>query len=40
MNPALPADDVLDNPYTYTEYKSGSTHDARGRVFEGEDDPA
>ena len=40
MNPALPDDDVLDNPYTYTEYKSGSTHDARGRVFEGEDAPA
>jgi 5-methylthioadenosine/S-adenosylhomocysteine deaminase len=34
MNPALPADDeVLDNPYQYTEYKSDSTHGARGSVF-------
>jgi len=33
MNPALPDDDVLDNPYTYTEYKSHSTHGARGNVF-------
>ncbi|MCZ2805501.1 amidohydrolase family protein [Modestobacter sp. VKM Ac-2983] len=33
MNPDLPDDDVLDNPYTYTEYKSHSTHGARGNVF-------
>ena len=34
MNPELPADDeVLDNPYQYTEYKSDSTHGARGTVF-------
>jgi cytosine/adenosine deaminase-related metal-dependent hydrolase len=34
MNPELPADDeVLDNPYQYTEYKSDSTHGARGSVF-------
>jgi 5-methylthioadenosine/S-adenosylhomocysteine deaminase len=28
MNPELPTDEVLDNPYTYTEYKSESTHTA------------
>jgi cytosine/adenosine deaminase-related metal-dependent hydrolase len=28
MNPELPHDEVLDNPYTYTEYKSESTHTA------------
>jgi cytosine/adenosine deaminase-related metal-dependent hydrolase len=34
MNPEMPADDeVLDNPYQYTEYKSESTHGARGSVF-------
>jgi hypothetical protein len=33
MNPALPDDEMLDNPYTYTEYKSGTTHDARGTAF-------
>lgn len=34
MNPELPADDeVLDNPYQYTDYKSESTHGARGTVF-------
>ncbi|MGY1858151.1 amidohydrolase family protein [Modestobacter sp. SYSU DS0290] len=33
MNPDLPGDEVLDNPYTYTEYKSHSTHGARGGVF-------
>lgn len=33
MNPDLPHDEVLDNPYQYTEYRSGSTHDKRGRVF-------
>ena len=34
MNPDLPGDDeVLDNPYQYTDYKSDSTHGARGTVF-------
>ncbi len=34
MNPALPGDDdVLDNPYQYTDYKSDSTRDARGTIF-------
>ena len=35
MNPDLPSDDddVLDNPYQYTEYKSESTHRSRGTVF-------
>jgi hypothetical protein len=34
MNPEMPSDDeVLDNPYQYTEYKSQSTHGARGTVF-------
>ena len=28
MNPDLPHDEVLDNPYQYTDYKSDSTHDA------------
>jgi hypothetical protein len=30
MNPDLPHDEVLDNPYQYTDYKSDTTHDARG----------
>jgi 5-methylthioadenosine/S-adenosylhomocysteine deaminase len=34
MNPEMPGDDeVLDNPYQYTDYKSRSTHGARGTVF-------
>jgi 5-methylthioadenosine/S-adenosylhomocysteine deaminase len=34
MNPDLPSeDDVLDNPYQYTEYKSETTRGARGTVF-------
>ena len=33
MNPDLPGTEVLDNPYQYTEYKSTSTHGARGSVF-------
>ena len=34
MNPALPEDAaVLDNPYTYTEYKSSSTREARESMF-------
>jgi hypothetical protein len=39
MNPELPGDEVLDNPYTYTDYRSASTHGPRGSVF-GEDAPA
>ena len=26
-------DEVLDNPYQYTDYKSESTHTARGSMF-------
>jgi 5-methylthioadenosine/S-adenosylhomocysteine deaminase len=34
MSPALPEDDkVLDNPYQYTQYRSDTTHGARGTVF-------
>ncbi|GAB2650475.1 amidohydrolase family protein [Kribbella swartbergensis] len=33
MNPELPKDEVLDNPYQYTEYKSESTREARGTIF-------
>ncbi|HEY3732316.1 MAG TPA: amidohydrolase family protein [Streptosporangiaceae bacterium] len=33
MNPDLPGTEVLDHPYQYTEYKSDSTHGARGSVF-------
>ena len=34
MNPPMPEDDeVLDNPYQYTEYKSDTTREARGTVF-------
>jgi 5-methylthioadenosine/S-adenosylhomocysteine deaminase len=33
MNPDLPSTEVLDNPYQYTEYKSESTHGARGSLF-------
>jgi 5-methylthioadenosine/S-adenosylhomocysteine deaminase len=34
MNPDMPGDDeVLDNPYQYTDYRSDSTHGARGTVF-------
>jgi cytosine/adenosine deaminase-related metal-dependent hydrolase len=37
MNPDLPqSGEVLDNPYQYTEFKSESTHGARGSIF-GED---
>ena len=32
MNPDRPHDEVLDNPYQYTDYKSESTHDARPAV--------
>jgi cytosine/adenosine deaminase-related metal-dependent hydrolase len=33
MNPDLPHEEVLDNPYQYTDYKSDSTRGARGTVF-------
>src|SRR5690349_5314872 len=35
MNPDLPGEDhkVLDNPYQYTDYRSHTTHGARGTVF-------
>ena len=33
MNPELPNQDVLDNPYQYTDYKSDSTREARGTIF-------
>ncbi|GAA1542551.1 amidohydrolase family protein [Kribbella lupini] len=33
MNPGLPDEDVLDNPYQYTAYKSESTREARGSMF-------
>jgi cytosine/adenosine deaminase-related metal-dependent hydrolase len=33
MDPDRPQDEVLDNPYQYTAYKSDSTHQARGSVF-------
>jgi len=29
MNPALPDQEILDNPYQYTSFRSDSTHDAR-----------
>ena len=34
MHPALPGDDkVLDNPYTYTDYRTASTREARESIF-------
>jgi hypothetical protein len=33
MNPDLPQEAVLDNPYQYTDYKSESTREARGSMF-------
>ena len=30
MNPDIPEAKVLDNPYTYTEYRSAKTHEAHG----------
>jgi len=33
MNPDLPDEEVPDNPYQYTEYKSESTREARGSMF-------
>ncbi len=35
MNRPMPDDggDVLDNPYTYTDYKSDETREARGSLF-------
>jgi cytosine/adenosine deaminase-related metal-dependent hydrolase len=29
MNPEIPATKVLDNPYTYTDFRSADTHSAR-----------
>jgi hypothetical protein len=26
LNPEIPETKILDNPYTYTDYRSGSTH--------------
>ncbi|HEY7049521.1 MAG TPA: amidohydrolase family protein [Jatrophihabitantaceae bacterium] len=34
MNPELAQEQLLDNPYQYTDYKSESTHTAPGSVFE------
>ena len=39
MNPPPPGEEMLDNPYSYTDYKSASTHGARGSVF-GDEVPA
>jgi len=33
MHPELPGNDVLDNPYQYTEYKADSNRNARGSLF-------
>ncbi len=35
MHPDLPSDDdkVLDNPYTYTDYRSSDTREARESIF-------
>ena len=34
MHPEMPADDkVLDNPYTYTDYRSAATREARESIF-------
>jgi hypothetical protein len=34
MNPAMPEGQaILDNPYTYTDFKSDSTRGARGTIF-------
>ena len=34
MHPDPPGDDkVLDNPYTYTDYRSASTREARESIF-------
>jgi cytosine/adenosine deaminase-related metal-dependent hydrolase len=34
MNPAMPeGNEILDNPYTYTDFKSEATHEARGTIF-------
>ncbi len=34
MNPAMPeGEEILDNPYTYTDFKSDATHEARGTIF-------
>jgi hypothetical protein len=34
MNPAMPeGEGILDNPYTYTDFKSDATREARGTIF-------
>ena len=34
MHPDLPSDDkVLDNPYTYTEFRTAATREARESIF-------
>jgi 5-methylthioadenosine/S-adenosylhomocysteine deaminase len=33
MDPDLPHDEVLDNPYQYADYRSDSTHDVRGSAY-------
>ena len=34
MHPDLPSDDkVLDNPYTYTDYRTAATREARESIF-------
>ncbi|SFP79499.1 Cytosine/adenosine deaminase [Geodermatophilus dictyosporus] len=33
MDPELPSNEVLDNPYQYTDYRSDSTHAAREAAF-------
>jgi len=34
MNPDIPETKVLDNPFTYTEYRSATTHDAHNELAE------
>jgi len=34
MHPDLPSDDkVLDNPYTYTDFRTAATREARESIF-------
>ena len=40
MNPDIPETKVMDNPYTYTEYKSASTREARSSLFGDADEGA
>jgi hypothetical protein len=34
MNPEIPETKVLDNPYTYTEFRSAGTHTAANELEE------